>query len=193
MRLRDTFSRKLKKALGLLEQWNTPISLKTKKIIEKKRVALKKLTELPYEEFKGLSAHDKELSKVNIHDYALSKERLNAKACDNYCGLYASSTIYVAEHLTTKLLAVTLIHEVNHFLNKSDHYVGRGDQENFKEEYRAHVAERLGQSNVITRGLYQQCAETVERKYDVKAPKQLKPPTGAFLKMNKRRWRSESF
>ena len=57
--------------------------------------------------------------------------------------------IYVERGLTAKQLAATLVHEVNHVLNRSEeHY--RGQRAAFVEEYRATYAEALFRGERIT-------------------------------------------
>ena len=51
-------------------------------------------------------------------------------------------TRYVSKGLSPKALAATLVHEVNHILNRSEeHY--RGDAAIFREEYRAFYSEAI--------------------------------------------------
>ena len=72
--------------------------------------------------------------------------------------------IYVARGLTPTKLASTLVHEVNHFINKSEeHY--RGPTQGLLEEYRSFYVEKLFAGVTMTPARCKALKEEVAREY----------------------------
>lgn len=179
MKLRKTFQRRFNAALGLLKAWNTDIAKATLRTIKGKAVKIKTFNNVTRNEYNNLA------SKPSKHDarsfHLFSAHSANTLRKEAY-GYYYDGVIFLNDQMGARDLAKTLAHEVNHFFNDSDQEQCRSKGAQFQEEYRAAVAERLVESNVITRSMYLNCAKHVSQMYNVPMPECIGPPKGAFLR-----------
>lgn len=114
----------IRKALTLLENDDSQIARLTAQSIRAGRVKLDELADLTCWDLERLHAEDATVSEVD--------------------GYMWSNRIYVARGMPTARLAATLVHEVNHVINRSE--VGYWDDfptSAFVHEYRAFHAEAM--------------------------------------------------
>jgi hypothetical protein len=82
-------------------------------------------------------------------------------------GYMWSDRVYVHRDLSTRQLAATLVHEVNHVLNHSEaHY--RGPLDVLREEYRAYLAEKRFEGIRMTRARCRALKLRVIREYQLR-------------------------
>tara|TARA_R110002110_G_scaffold415857_1_gene658508 strand:+ start:11248 stop:11799 length:552 start_codon:yes stop_codon:yes gene_type:complete len=181
-KLRNTFARSIARAKKLLAKWNTAITKTTLAVLNNKEVELRSYNNPHPKDISELARIIKADQAMHFRAPLQFSKRISEE-CD---GLYFQGRVYISERLTSpKDVATTLIHEVNHYLNQSDEHLETKKQV-FKEEYRAAVAEYLGQNRPMTRNLYKICAQRVCEDYDVPLPEEHKPnpkpPKGIFYR-----------
>jgi len=138
-----TFRTYIHKALDLLEADRSELANLTLKSIEGGYVKIDELSDLTCEDFLRVA---KDLPDLHIQpsDYVnlTPRSELTADITNELDGYMWSNRIYVSRGQTSKRLAATLIHEVNHVVNKSE--VGYYDDlptSAFLHEYRSFYAE----------------------------------------------------
>lgn len=140
------FRRYVDAALETLRTSKTEIGRATYELIVRGGVRIDEMTDLTRADFARVR---KSLATFGKHVGADEYRRLHegqGKALrairETLSGYEWDDRIYVERGLTPRQLAATLVHEVNHVLNKSEeHY--RGDTAALREEYRAYYAEKL--------------------------------------------------
>jgi hypothetical protein len=134
------------RGLAVLKATRTPLAQATYRYVTQGKVRIDEVSDLTRADY--LRAR-KDLLKWTValkpDSYgALSNPKSPAsKALDRLLNGYMwDDRIYVAKGLSARKLASTLVHEVNHFINKSEeHY--RGPTQGLLEEYRAFYVEKL--------------------------------------------------
>jgi hypothetical protein len=133
-------------AIRLLERDATPIARLTARSIRAGRVRLDELVDLTCWDFERVRAEVPALG-LTPDDYARLQIRNSAVAralAGEIDGYMWSNRIYVSRGQPTRQLAATLVHEVNHVINRSE--VGYWDDlptSAFLHEYRAFHAESI--------------------------------------------------
>ncbi|MBX3159704.1 MAG: hypothetical protein KF773_27285 [Deltaproteobacteria bacterium] len=141
-----TFRRYIHRALDALGASDREIAGYTLRSIEDGRVRIDELSDLTCADFQRVRADLPDLHLTNA-DYGKLKQRGSAVAkaiAGAIDGYMWSNRIYVSRGQDPVRLASTLVHEVNHVLNRSE--VGYYDDlptSAFLHEYRAFHAERL--------------------------------------------------
>ena len=140
-----TFRSYIGKALDLLEAHDSELAYLTLRSIEAGYVKLDELADLTCEDFirVGKDLPDLEIA-ASDYDSLTPRSELLAEITNQLDGYMWSNRIYVSRGQTSKRLAATLIHEVNHVLNRSE--VGYYDDlptSAFLHEYRSFYAESL--------------------------------------------------
>lgn len=141
-----TFRAYIEKALDEMEEEGSDLARLTLESIENGRVKIDDLRDLTCADFERVRA-DMPDAGLEPEDRATlhSPTSAAAKAIENELDGYMwSNRIYVSKGQTAKRLAATLIHEVNHVVNRSE--VGYYDDlptSAFIHEYRAFYAESL--------------------------------------------------
>jgi hypothetical protein len=130
----STFRRYIGRALTLLEASDSRVAKLTFASIRDGRVRIDELADLTCWDF------ERARQEIAPDDPGATAETLSAEI-DGYMW---SNRVYVSRGLSAKRLAATLVHEVNHVINRSE--VGYFDDlptSAFLHEYRAFHAERL--------------------------------------------------
>jgi hypothetical protein len=134
------------RALEHLRKGGTEIGLRTFEYVTSGRVKLDELADLTRGDFNHIRKEfAREGVELPVEDYArLHDERATATRAitSSVNGYMWDDRIYVARGLSVEMLARTIVHEVNHVVNKSEENY-RGEKAIFIEEYRAHYAEAL--------------------------------------------------
>jgi len=141
------------KALDVLKKSPTPIGQATYRYITTGKVRIDELTDLTRADFnrarRTLKGWGVNLSKDDFERLGDKRSRASRAVQENLTGYMWDDRVYVEPGLTPKKLAATLVHEVNHVINRSEeHY--RSDTAAFTEEYRAFYAERLFAGEAMT-------------------------------------------
>lgn len=134
------------KALEVLRANKTEIGQATYRYITSGKVKIDQMQDLTRPDFERarhtLAGWGKELSKADFEKLHDGRSVAARAVKDQLRGYMWDDRIYVEEGLSPQKLASTLVHEVNHVINRSEeHY--RGDTQALLEEYRAFYAERL--------------------------------------------------
>ncbi len=138
-----SFRRYVNQALLVLRDHPTEIGRLTYASIVAHRVRIDELVDLTCADFRRALA---DTTGLSIADYARLHDAHSGAAkqlTEQLNGYMWGDRIYVARGLTSQQLAATLVHEVNHVLNRSE--IGYYDDlpsSAFREEYRAFFAER---------------------------------------------------
>ncbi len=138
-----TFRAYIGKALDLLEADGSQLATLTAHSIEAGYVKVDELSDLTCEDFIRVGTDLPDLH-IDAHDYASLTPRsdLATNISNELDGYMWSNRVYISRGQTTKRLAATLIHEVNHVINRSE--VGYYDDlptSAFIHEYRSFYAE----------------------------------------------------
>jgi hypothetical protein len=134
------------KALAVLKADKRPLAQATYRYIAQGKVKIDEITDLTRADYlrarKDMGKWTQALTP-DAYESLGNKKSPASKALDRLLNGYMwDERIYVAHGLTPKKLASTLVHEVNHFINKSEeHY--RGPTQGLLEEYRAFYMEKL--------------------------------------------------
>jgi len=178
VQLRNTIKRQVEKAKKILESWNTKIAQTTLEIINSGEVKVLDCLHISKKALRVISDDN----NIPHSLYYINKREYAKKLLKKQVACYYENEIYISDMmLSSRELAETLVHEINHHLNQSHHHY-QSKQQIFQEEFRAHVAEHLAQNPPITRQFYNKCAQHVSETYKVPIPKSFKPekPAGAF-------------
>jgi hypothetical protein len=141
-----TFRRYIEAAIAALERDPSEIATLTARSIRDRRVKIDELVDLTCWDFER-ARNDLPDAGLLPGDWHTLQDRGSAAAAvlkRELDGYMWSNRIYVARGLTVKRLAATLIHEINHVLNRSE--VGYYDElptSGFVHEYRAFFAEAI--------------------------------------------------
>jgi hypothetical protein len=134
------------RALEHLRKGGTEIGMRTFELVTSGQVKLDELADLTRGDFNHIRKEfAREGVDLPVEDYArLHDERAKATRAitTSVNGYMWDDRIYVARDLPVALLARTIVHEVNHVVNRSEENY-RGEKGIFVEEYRAHYAEAL--------------------------------------------------
>lgn len=141
-----TFRRYIEAAIRHLEADGGELAALTARSIRDRRVRLDELVDLTCWDFERVRADlpDAGLVPADYHRLRLRGSPVAAAITEALDGYMWSDRIYVARGLTVKRLAATLVHEVNHVVNRSE--VGYYDDlptSGFVHEYRAFHAEAI--------------------------------------------------
>jgi hypothetical protein len=164
------FRRYVGAALDELKNSKTPIGRMTHDLISSGKVRIDELSDLTRGDYLHVR---RELRKTGVNLPAdhkvLDDKRSSAwRAITNDMDGYMwDDRIYVAQGLSPRDLATTLVHEVNHVLNQSEeHY--KDDASIFVEEYRAFYSEALFRGEKLTPAKCRSIKEGVIRDYALK-------------------------
>jgi hypothetical protein len=164
------FRRYVGAALDELKNSKTPIGRMTHDVIASGKVRIDELSDLTRGDYLHVR---RELLKTGVklpadHKVLDDKRSSAWRAITNDMDGYMwDDRIYVAQGLSPRHLAATLVHEVNHVLNKSEeHY--KDDASIFVEEYRAFYSEALFRGEKLTPAKCRSIKEGVIRDYDLK-------------------------
>ena len=140
------FQKYVSQALEVLRKSKTPIGQATYRYITSGKVKLDEMSDLTRADFirstKNLANWGVKVSPDEFADLHDDTSHASQVVMQNLRGYMWDDRIYLAEGLTPKQLAATLVHEVNHVINRSEeHY--RGDTQALLQEFRAEYAERL--------------------------------------------------
>jgi hypothetical protein len=142
-----SFRRYVGRALVILRDHDTQIGRLTYDAIKTGRVRIDELADLTCWDFSRVRRDmDEEGVHLTAEDFSRLHDRdspVLAAVSSSLDGYMWGNRIYVSRGQTSHELAVTLVHEVNHVLNRSE--VGYYDDlpsSAFREEYRAFHAER---------------------------------------------------
>ncbi|MBI1949413.1 MAG: hypothetical protein HYS27_27250 [Deltaproteobacteria bacterium] len=158
------FRRYVGAALDVLRTSDSKIARLTWEMVATGRVQLDELRDLTHADY--LRAR-----KDLLKDGVKLPERPNAAAfraiTSDLNGYMWDDRIYLTPGLSPKDLAATIVHEVNHVLNKSEeHY--RTDQQILVEEYRAFYAERVFTGQPLSAAACRALKERVIADYGLK-------------------------
>jgi len=134
-------------ALNLLKNHATKIGKYTYKSIANGRVKIDLLMDLTRQDFAHVVAdytYDDENFPIDVSDYEEfqnGNEDIVSLIESQLAGYMWHNRIYVHHHHTTYSLARTLVHEVNHVLNRSEVHYYESSSNTLREEYRAFLAE----------------------------------------------------
>lgn len=142
------FLLRMKKALKYLKEGEHKIAADTYKYILSGKAKIDLIVDLTYSDYlQVLSDFEREGQEINFtaQDYErLSIDPDLAKEFQALMDGYMwEDRIYVSSNLKSYDLAVTLVHEVNHVINKSHEVYYKSDYHAFLEEYRAFYVEGL--------------------------------------------------
>jgi hypothetical protein len=140
------FRRSIDVALRLLDRDGSELALETAKSIREKRVLIDELVDLTCWDFERVRADlpDAKLKPEDFHGLQDKGSPAAAKLSEALDGYMWSNRIYVSRGLPIRRLASTLIHEVNHVINRSEvGYYEDLPTSGFIHEYRAFHAESL--------------------------------------------------
>lgn len=156
------------KALEVLKNSPTPIGKATYRYITSGKVRIDELGDLTRPDFnrarKTLAGWGVKLAKDDFERLGDKRSRAHRAVEENLTGYMWDDRIYVEPGLSAKKLAATLVHEVNHVVNRSEeHY--RSDTAAFTEEYRAFYAERLFSGETMTKAKCQALKAKVAKDY----------------------------
>ena len=140
------FQKYVGQALEVLRKNKTPIGQATYRYICSGKVKLDEMSDLTRADYirstKNLANWGAKVSPDEFADLHDPTSHASKVVTANLRGYMWDERIYLAEGMTPKQLASTLVHEVNHVINKSEeHY--RGDTQALLQEFRADYAERL--------------------------------------------------
>lgn len=117
------------------------------------------------------------ISEQKIQPNSLSAFKKSLKAIyEGYVGSIYKKKIFISENLTDKKFTKTLVHEINHYLNKDK----EDSTDTFVDELRAHLAETYCESTPLLRSKVKSLAHKVVQRYDVPLPKKLTLPDGTY-------------
>ncbi len=140
-----TFRAYIGKALDLLDAHDSELAQLTLRSIEAGHVKLDELADLTCEDFIRVGNDLPDLEIIaSDYESLTPRSELLAEITNQLDGYMWSNRIYVSRGQDSKRLAATLIHEVNHVLNRSE--VGYYDDlptSAFLHEYRSFYAESL--------------------------------------------------
>ncbi|MEN9799783.1 MAG: hypothetical protein RL653_3480 [Pseudomonadota bacterium] len=140
------FRGKVEAALRLLEKSGTPTARGTVEALRSGRVKVDGFSDLTRSDYRRLARELDPRGKVLTADAFESLGREGSRAHKLVDGaIYGymwDDRVYVSTETSTRRLAATLVHEVNHVLNRSEENY-RGAKAKLREEYRAHYAERV--------------------------------------------------
>ena len=164
------FKRYIGKALEVLRTSKTEIGQATYKYIASGKVKIDELTDLSRPDFerarRTLAGWGKPLTKGDFEKLHDGRSHAANTVKDLLRGYMWDDRIYVEAGLSPQKLASTLVHEVNHAINKSEeHY--RGDTNALLEEYRAFYAERLFAGDTMTPAKSKALKASVARNYEL--------------------------
>ncbi|MBM4279309.1 MAG: hypothetical protein FJ137_00640 [Deltaproteobacteria bacterium] len=164
------FRRYVGAALDELKSSKTAIGRQTHELIATGRVKIDDLGDLTRADYQRVR---RELLRAGIDlpaDHRVLEDKRSRAwraITSDMNGYMWDDRIYVAKGLSPKELAATLVHEVNHVLNRSEeHY--RSDAAIFVEEYRAFYCEALFRGEQLTPAKCRAIKEGVIRDYALK-------------------------
>ena len=149
----NSLRRYIKRALKVLSKNDSPIAKHTLKSIKEGRVKIGLLRDLTKNDYKKILLDLKrngKRTKLTLKDYKKIRSKNSAvlkEISRQFGGYMWDDRIYVARGLPARTLAKTLIHEVNHVINKSHIGYYTSETNAFIEEYRAFYVEALYESS----------------------------------------------
>jgi len=168
------FREYIAKALNHLRNSGTEIGERTFELVTSGKVTLDELSDLTRGDFMHIRKEfAREGVDLPVEDYARlhdSRATATRAIATTVNGYMWDDRIYVARGLSTELLAKTIVHEVNHVLNKSEENY-RGEPAIFLEEYRAHYAEKLLDGVRMTAAVCKEIKLGIIRDYALKTVK----------------------
>lgn len=158
----------VERALAVLKADKSPLAQATYRYIATGKVKIDEVNDLTRADYlrarKDLSKWTRAL-KPDAYESLGNPQSHASKALDRLLNGYMwDDRIYVARGLSPQKLASTLVHEVNHFVNKSEeHY--RGPTQGLIEEYRAFYVEKLFAGETMTAEKCRALKAEVAREY----------------------------
>lgn len=146
---------------------DNPVKRYTAKIVMQKKVEVRLFEEIQLKDFNGmLNMHEVYANEKLPKHYPPSHETIK-KVGDQFLGFIDDNRIYMNSSLLNNLeeFESTLVHEVNHFLNKQ-HPANDGSKEGrFQDELRAFYSEGLAKDKPITRQFLKEKAKFINQSY----------------------------
>ena len=158
------------RALEVLRASRSPVGRATYDYIVSGRVKIDEVGDLTRADYKRASNDLRKWTRAlgaDRYETLMNPKSPASKALDRLLNGYMwDDRIYVARGQSPKKLASTLVHEVNHFINKSEeHY--RGPTQRLLEEYRAFYVERLYAGETMTPEKCRRLKEEVAKEYGI--------------------------
>ncbi|MHB8875475.1 MAG: hypothetical protein ACYC8T_17465 [Myxococcaceae bacterium] len=162
------FRRYVTAALDLLRNSKTEVGRATYQMIARGAVQVDELTDLTRPDFNRVRhTLDEFGSPVGAEGYERLPERKGRawRAIEkNITGYQWDNRLYVERGLTPEKLARTLVHEVNHIVNRSEENY-QGDNAALREEYRAFYVEKQFSGEKMTPARCRALKEEIARDY----------------------------
>ena len=157
-------------ALEVLRTSQTEIGRATFRYITAGKVKVDEMTDLTRPDFerarRTLAAWGKVVKKTDFGKLHDGRSHVARTVKEHLRGYMWDDRIYVEAGLSPQVLAATLVHEVNHVVNRSEENY-RGDTRALLEEYRAFYAEKLFAGEPITPAKAKALKASVVRDYDL--------------------------
>jgi hypothetical protein len=162
------FRTQVARALDVLRKADNPVSRTTFEAIVSGRVKVDTLSDLSRADYLRLRRDLlPEGVKLKPEDFARLEHKPVLRAITSSLDGYMwDDRVYIADGLTPERLASTLVHEVNHVLNRSEENY-RGDRAMLVEEYRACYAEAVHRGEHMTPERCRRIKEEVIQDYGV--------------------------
>lgn len=165
------FQGKVEAALRLLDKAGTAEARGTAAAIRSGAVKLDGLSDLTRTDYRRLAKEADPRGRAMTADafetLGDARSRVSRFVNGAVYGYMWDDRVYVSTDVSTRRLAATLVHEVNHVLNHSEeHY--RGAKAQLVEEYRAHYAERVALGVEMTPERCRKLKQQIIREYGLK-------------------------
>ena len=165
------FRNKVEAAIRLLERSGTPAAQGTVEALRTGQVKVDALSDLTRADYRRLAKEldpaGKALTADGFDALGRKGSAVHRRVNDALYGYMWDDRVYVSTDTSTRRLAATLVHEVNHALNHSEeHY--RGAKAKLVEEYRAHYAERVALGVEMSPARCERLKQHVIRTYGLK-------------------------
>ena len=162
------FRKTVQQALEVLRTSKTEVGRATYAYVTTGRVKVDELNDLTRPDYHRVRRDLKKWTdalRPEAYESLANPRSPASKALDRLLNGYMwDDRIYVAKGLSPQKLASTLVHEVNHFLNRSEENY-RGDTNALLEEYRAFYVEKLFKGEEMTPAKCRKLKEEVAREY----------------------------
>ena len=164
------FRAKVEAAIRLLKRSGTASARGTVEALRSGQVKVDGFSDVTRSDYRHLARELDPSGKVLTPDAFESLGRAGSRARKLVDGaIYGymwDDRVYVSTDTSTRRLAATLVHEVNHALNHSEeHY--RSAKSQLVEEYRAHYAERVALGVEMTPARCKRLKQDIIREYEL--------------------------
>lgn len=172
--LRTAWHRRIGEALEYLKKLNTPVAKTTLDLIQSNEVRLFDMNKISRN---ALKLYLKTPANQNM---------TRQEAIDALIGLNDDDIVYINTHanFAIKDIALTVVHECNHFLNK-DQYRAKRNESCFQVEMRAMTAEFMAAGKKPIRSYLWKIAQLASCGSEEPMPENLdltKPPKGIYVR-----------